>query len=159
MQWKLMQLGLLDQTWDSFNMIHKGKISTFGGPSDSGMTMTEGLSIYEHAEADQRLDLFFPRSSNLSVGTSKRLNPKAYFFAYRFPLDPRPDRKTLQNTQFLFRNPVNGRMVVAWLVDYGPAEWTKRVLDISEGAAVALGIQTDQEIEAVNVSEVLALFA
>lgn len=138
--------------------ILRGKISEFGGAADSGMTPTEGLACYEHHEADERLDLFYHRSYNQAVGTSKRLKPEALYFAYRFPLDPRPDRKTLQNTQFLFRNPANGRFCVAWLVDWGPHERTGRVFDVSPGVAAALGIQTDEEIEGVDVSELSSLF-
>lgn len=140
-------------------MILKGKVSTFGGAGDTGMTLTEGLSIFEHHEADQRLDLFYHRGVNPNVGTSKRLKPDSYYFAYRFPLDPRPDRKVLQATQFLFRNPENGRMVVAWLADWGPHERTGRVFDISPGVANALSVQTDQEIQGVDVSAVAALFS
>lgn len=139
-------------------MVLKGKCSEFGGPSDEGMSITEGLSIYEHHEADNRLDLFYHRGNNPNIGTSKRLRPESLYFAYRFPLDPRPDRKTLQNTQFIFRNPANGHCCVAWLCDWGPAEWTKRVFDVSPGVAVSLGIQTDQEIEGVNISEASTLF-
>lgn len=137
-------------------MITKGKISVFGGPSDTGMTLTEGLSIFEHHEADLRPDLFTPRSSDLSIGTSKRLNPKAYYFAYRFPLNPRPSRAILQATQWLFRNPSNGRCCICWLADFGPHEDTGRKFDLSPGAANALLAETDQEVEAVDVLEVLA---
>lgn len=137
----------------------KGKMSVFGGISDSGMTKSEGLSIYEHHEADLRPDLFTPRSSDLSLGTSQRMKPETFYFAYRFPLNPRPDRKALQGTQWLFRNPQNGRMATAWLIDFGPHERTDRVFDLSPGLANALQVATDQQIEGISVEEVSALFS
>lgn len=136
----------------------RGKISTFGSDSDSGMTKTEGLSIYEHHEADLRPDLFNPRSSDETLGTSQRMKPDTFYFAYRFPLNPRPDRKALQGTQWLFRNPQNGRMATAWLIDYGPNENTGRFFDLSPGLANALQLSTDQLVEAVPVSEISTLF-
>lgn len=136
----------------------KGKCSVFGGPSDTGMKPSEGLAIYENHEADLRPDLFHPRSSDLSLGTSQRMKPETFYFAYRFPLDPRPPRKVLQNTQWLFRNPANGRMAVAWLVDWGPNERTNRAFDLSPGLASALQLKTDQEVEGLDASEILGLF-
>lgn len=139
-------------------MVLKGKCSEFGGPSDEGMSITEGLSIYEHHEADSRLDLFYHRGNNPNIGTSKRLRPESLYFAYRFPLDPRPDRKTLQKTQFLFRNPANGIYCVAWLADWGPHVDTGRVFDVSPGVATTLRVETDQLIEGIDVSELCTLF-
>ena len=126
----------------------KGKISTFGGANDAGMTHTEGLSLYEHHEADLRPDLFFPRSSDPTEGTSKRLRPDALYFAYRFKHEVF-FRKDVQQTPFILRNPKNGKMVCVSLVDWGPAEWTGRMFDLSPKAAELLGVETDEEVEIV----------
>lgn len=130
-----------------------GKISTFGGPNDNGMSWSEGLSLYEHHEADRRPDLFSARAADQYQGTSKRLRPCAFFFAMRFPLSP--DRRELTNavlrrqlqaTCWRFSNPLNGATAVAWLVDWGPRSDTGRAFDVSPGLADFLGVRTDQEV-------------
>lgn len=126
----------------------KGKISTFGGSDDTGMTKTEGLALYEHNEADKRPDLFLPRSEDLTLGTSQRLRPDALFFAYRFV---KANRKSLQLTPWLFTNPLNGLSIPLWLCDWGPHERTGRIFDISPRAAMLLRLKTDDEVEAISL--------
>lgn len=126
--------------------LFSGKMATFGGTSDSGMKPEDGLSIYEHHEADKRPDLFLPRSTNLQLGTSQRLKEDVLFFACRFPLRVIP-RSALQKTRWIFRNPVNGKMASLWLVDYGPNLRTGRSFDVSKFAAETLGLNTDDLVE------------
>lgn len=139
------------------NML-KGKCSIFGGPDDKGMTPQEGLAVYEHHEADLRLDLFYQRSEHQTLGTSKRLKPDAYYFAYRFPLNPRPERSILQASQWLFHNPTSGKFCVAWLTDYGPHPDTGRCFDLSHGLANALQVETDSIIQGCDVLELKTFF-
>lgn len=127
----------------------QGKISTFGGPWDSGMTRTEGLAIWEHHEADLRPDLFSQRASDQTEGTSKRLKCNALYFAYRFP--KAHNRNGLQHSVFWFKNNKNGLIIPMSLVDWGPHERTKRVFDISPYAAELLRVQTDDELECLNL--------
>lgn len=126
-----------------------GRISTFGGPNDSGMTHNEGLALYEHKEADLRPDLFRQRATDLTEGSSKRLKNTALYFAYRFP--KAHNRNGLQHSIFWFINPKNGLTIPMSLVDWGPHERTKRVFDISTYAAELLRVQTDDEIECLNL--------
>lgn len=126
-----------------------GKISTFGGPDDSGMTHTEGLAIYEHHEADLRPDLFRRRATDLTEGSSKRLKITALYFAYRFP--KAHNRKGLQQSIFWFVNNKNGLTIPMSLVDFGPHERTGRVFDISPYAAELLRVKTDEELECLNL--------
>lgn len=127
-------------------ILFSGKMAIFGGPNDSGMKLTEGLSLYEHHEADKRSDLFNPRSSDLSIGTSKRLKENALYFACRFPLKIIP-RSALQRTRWIFHNPANGKKASLWLVDYGPNLRTGRMFDVSVYAADRLGLKTDDVVE------------
>ena len=67
------------------NFTLTGKISIFGGPDDKGMSHSEGLALYEHAEADLRPDLFGPRIAGR--GVASRLHSQTMmYFAVRFPL-------------------------------------------------------------------------
>ena len=123
----------------------RGKISTFGGPGDTGMTKEEGLSLYEHDEANKRPDLFVTRSQDLREGTSQRLRHDGMYFAFRFH---RPiNREALQRHPWLFTNPKTGAKVVLFLCDWGPHERTGRVFDISPRAAQLLGVKTDDELD------------
>lgn len=121
-----------------------GRISTFGGVGDTGMSITEGLALYEHHEADGRPDIFLPRPRE-AFGTSQRLRPGSLYLAVRF--DKSVGRARLQWTPWALRNPRNGLAVVASLVDWGPHERTGREFDISPAAAAMLAVQTDDTIE------------
>jgi hypothetical protein len=120
----------------------KGRISTFGGPDDTGMTKTEGLALYEHHEADKRLDLFELRSADLTLGTSQRLRPGALYFAMRFDHE-KTTRGELQRTKYRFCNSRTGASAVASLTDWGPNIMTRRTFDLSPGLAFALAVKTD----------------
>ena len=130
-------------------MVVRGKCSTFGpaldGKPDSGMTPKEGLGLYEDAEADHRPDLFLPAIPG--KGTSQRLRPTANFIAMRYPKGV--NRRELQCA--VWRVEANGKSVLASLVDWGPAEWTGRALDLSSAIMSELGIKTDDVVSATRV--------
>lgn len=139
-------------------MIITGKISTFGGKLDIGMKHDEGLTLYEHWEANLRPDLFLPRSQDLTEGTSKRLrNQDAFYFAFLFDMvaiDTPQKRRWLQSQKFRMWNPDTGVEIFAWIVDRGPAPHTGRKFDLSDAAASELGLQTDG-IVSVELGDVL----
>lgn len=123
-----------------------GKCSTFGNPTDSGMARDEGLALYEHEEADQRPDLFVPRNVlQPSDGTSQRLRPDALYCATRFE---KARRATLQLTPWVVVNSRTRKMAVVSLIDWGPAERTGRIIDLSPRCAELLGLSTDDTVEA-----------
>jgi hypothetical protein len=130
-------------------MVVRGKCSCFGpsldGKPDSGMTDKEGLALYEHKEANDRPDLFL--SGNESLGVCRRLRPDAHFIAMRFPKGN--IRRELQCS--VWRVEANGKSVLASLVDWGPAEWTGRALDLSSAIMAELGIKTDDVVSATRV--------
>ncbi len=121
----------------------KGKMSTFGG-EDSGMAHTENLSLYwAHHQCDNKPNLFKPRDADLTQGTSHRLKESALYCAIRFNPE---DKEQLRDEEFKISNPKTGKYVMCALVDYGPHERTGRVVDISPGAAEAIGVETDDEV-------------
>lgn len=117
-----------------------GKISTFGGPQDYGMTRTEGLALIEPE------DLRDPWFSRLFLdgndGLGRRLNPKCFYVACRWNYILTP-RKILRKCYALVE--ANGKKEVARLVDWGPNSRTGRAMDLSPGLAKALGLRTDDE--------------
>lgn len=120
-----------------------GRISFFGG-KDSGMTHEENLSLYwEHYQCDKRPSLFHPRSSDLTEGTSHRLRENAYYIAVRFDVK---NKEELRNSQWMLTNPVNEKECICSLVDWGPAEWTQRVVDVSPEVGRVLELETDDEV-------------
>lgn len=123
-----------------------GKLSTFGGPLDQGMTDGEGCAAYEHSEADRRPDLFVPRSSDFTQGTGRRLRTDSFYIAVRYPKDER-SRDFWQKAQWRVINPRTGQWVACSLVDWGPAESTGRVVDASPAVARALRVETNDEVE------------
>jgi hypothetical protein len=119
-----------------------GKISTFGGSSDLFMKPTEGLALFEHHEADKRPDLFceaeFDRSD---FPVWKRLRETSMYCAFRY--NQSIPRRVLQETPVKIINPKNSKFVMASIVDWGPNEDTHRMIDVSEGVANALDLETD----------------
>lgn len=120
-----------------------GKCSTFGGPLDVGMTPEEGLSLFEHHEADCRPDLFEPRDKDLILGASQRLRTEALYLAVRFT-EP---REVCKGQVWRLRNPRNGKWIIASLVDWGPHPSVGRDFDISPRAAELLEVNTDDFID------------
>ena len=119
----------------------EGKCSFFGGAIDKGMKYDEGLSLYEHKEADFRPDLFRERSSDEKEGASQRLRFYANYLALRY--DQTFPRWEWQKTVWKITNPKNDKFVIASLVDWGPHERTGRLVDISYGTGTVLGVKTD----------------
>lgn len=125
-------------------MTLKGKCSEFGGLSDvDGMTWQEGLALFEHSEADGRPDLFLPRSVDLTQGTSKRLREDALYIA--LPLQGH-NKSVLRKTLFRVSKAGTEASVDASIVDYGPAEWTGRIADLSPEVMRRLSLSTDDEV-------------
>lgn len=123
-----------------------GRCSFFGGQNDSEMLPTEGLSLFEHSEADKRPDLFNPRSEDPLQGTSKRLSDEALYIAIRFTKEDK-SRSAWQKSAWRVINPKNGKSVMCSLCDWGPNESTGRVVDLSPAIGIALSLETDDVVE------------
>ena len=100
----------------------RGKVSWFGGPSDTGVSSTETGAI-----------------------TGERLRSlTGYFVAMRWNYSPN-GRTFWRDARILVRNPSTGASVVVRPVDWGPHTRTQRIIDLSPEALSALGLDTDDE--------------
>ena len=122
----------------------RGKVSWFGGPEDEGVAPDEGLAfIYEASEAPW---LFLPQQPPGTTGLARRLDPEVHYLACRWDYSETP-KETLPEMVVVVHAPKTGRTLTARPADWGPAEWTERVADLSPGLLAALEIETDDEVE------------
>jgi N-acetylmuramoyl-L-alanine amidase len=125
----------------------EGKMSTFGGPRDTGMSADEGLALFTQADLqDAKYSyLFLSTPPPGTTGLGRRLSPDEYYFACRWNYNETP-KEFLKRALARVENPSNGRAVDARPVDWGPNISTGRVADLSPGLAAALGLQTDDVV-------------
>jgi N-acetylmuramoyl-L-alanine amidase len=135
----------------------EGKMSTFGGPKDTGMSADEGLALFTQADLqDPKYSyLFLPTPPPGTTGLGRRLNPEKYYFACRWNYNDTP-KEFLKRALARVENPLNGRTADARPVDWGPHISTGRVADLSPGLATALGLQTDDVVR-ITISALRAL--
>ena len=120
-----------------------GKMSTFGGPEDEGMSATEGLAIFEtieEAEANNAGDFFLSADEAGAIGLGRRLRVEKLYVACRWNYHE-ISRHFLQDA--VAHVSANGRTVTARPMDWGPNENTGRVCDMSPAGADALELSTD----------------
>jgi hypothetical protein len=135
----------------------EGRMSTFGGPKDTGMSAAEGLALFTQADLkDPKYSyLFLPTQPPGTTGLGRRLNPDKYYFACRWNYNDTP-KEFLKRVLARVENPLNGRAADARPVDWGPNISTGRVADLSPGLAAALGLQTD-DIVRTTISALRAI--
>lgn len=135
----------------------EGKMSTFGGPKDRGMSADEGLALFSQPDhQDPKYSyLFLPTPPPGTTGLGRRLNPEKYYFACRWNYNETP-KEFLKRALARVENPSNGRAADARPVDWGPNIATGRVADLSEGLATALGLQTDDVVR-ITISALKAI--
>jgi hypothetical protein len=119
-----------------------GKMSTFGGPGDTGVSPSEGLALVEPEDLSNWWFryLFLRTQPPGTTGLARRLDPDAFYLAMRWNYDTHP-RSFLR--QVLCKVEANGKTILCRPVDWGPNENTHRIADLSPGAASYLGLQTD----------------
>lgn len=131
-----------------------GRMSVFGGPADEGVGPHEGLALV--GPTDLALwwfsSLFLSEQPPGTTGLARRLNPRAYYLAMRWDFAVYP-REALRYGVVRLSVPGQERHLFARPVDYGPGDGsvidgqptrdTRRLADLSPGAASALGLQTD----------------
>lgn len=126
-----------------------GKCSTFGGPADTGVTISEGLALIQPGEAV--LPCYrhlFIADLNVAHGLARQLNPLAFYCAMRWDYQKR-SRAGWRASKVVVR--ANGQSVVVIPVDWGPNIRTDRIIDLSKGAALALRVHTD-DLVTVEIS-------
>ena len=131
-----------------------GKVSTFGGPDDVGVTPSEGLWCFPEDKIPAGFEsLFLSVQPPGTSGLARRLNPDKFYIACRWFGKTSVDVESRRKLRLLrYRVSANGKSVVCQPADWGPAEWTKRIADISPGAADALGVKTDDVVTVELVS-------
>lgn len=119
-----------------------GKMSTFGGPRDTGVGANEGLALV--SSVSQLPEYFLAQQPPGTTGLARRLNPDKFYIACRWDFHKTP-RAHLISTMVTVTNPVNGKSAQAKPVDFGPAIATQRIADLSPGLANRLGLDTDDD--------------
>ncbi len=132
------------------HIVLNGRMSTFGGPDDTGMTPTEDLALVEkQSQADDYpADFFLSESAAHARGWGRRLNPAKFYIACRWDYSLTP-KAFLRTAQITVQDPTNGRSAQARAVDWGPNERTGRVADLSPGLARFLELNTDDLVNVV----------
>jgi len=125
----------------------RGKVSYFGGPEDMGVSSSEGLAFISSIE--QRPELFLPYQPEGTSGLARRLNTWVPYVACRWDYDVTSKAMLASGKMALVRAPITGIEMLAFPADWGPHQDTGRVADISPGLMLALGIETDDEVEVV----------
>jgi uncharacterized protein (TIGR02594 family) len=124
-------------------MILTGKMSVFGGPNDTGMAPDEGLALYEASQSSEIAGFLLPQQPPGTTGLGRRLDPSKFYIACRFDYAKTP--KSFLRTAGVHVT-AQGKTINCRPVDWGPAESTGRIADLSPGAAAALGIHTDDTV-------------
>lgn len=122
-----------------------GRVSCFGGPSDTGVTPSEGLALFEHLDLlePEHAALFLPRQPHNTTGLARRLDPSAHYIALRWDYTETP-RAFLRTANVTIT--ANGITITGVRpVDWGPNIRTGRIADLSPGLLAALHITTDDE--------------
>ena len=89
------------------------------------------ITIVSHAKAESGLASFYGAESGTRTASGERFIPSGLTAAHRTRALGSVVRVT---------NRHNGRSVTVRINDRGPAKWTGRVIDLSEGAARVLGM-------------------
>lgn len=114
-----------------------GRVSWFGGPSDTGVSSTETGAV----TGERLRSLNSPMNPQPSDLSSRPRD--FYYVAMRFDYGPQ-GRAWWARQKLLVIAPGTGRAVVVRPVDWGPHTRTGRVLDLSPQALRDLGLTTDQ---------------
>jgi hypothetical protein len=123
----------------------EGKMSTFGGPKDTGMSATEGLSLFGSPAAFVKAgigDWLLSADKAGASGLGRRLDPTKFYVACRWAYKTTP-AAFLRTALIRVSNPKNNKSQVARAVDWGPNAKTGRAADLSPGLAKALGLNTN----------------
>lgn len=123
-----------------------GKTSWFGGPEDTGVKPDEGLALVQPQHVQSLNEYFLPEQPEGTTGLARRLNPKSFYVACRWPyrdIAATTEKAKRKLRETLVPVTANGRVVMCKPLDWGPnAKTTDKDIDLSKGAMDALGIKT-----------------
>jgi N-acetyl-anhydromuramyl-L-alanine amidase AmpD len=118
------------QSWVS------GRVSWFGGPTDTGIPTTGRMAISgELARLDNS-------PMHPSSGTLAAHLPSYYYCAMRWDYHPN-DQSFWRDARIVVTNPRTGVQVVVRAADWGPNTFTHRIIDLSPQAIADLHMATD----------------
>ena len=125
-----------------------GKCSYFGGPTDLGVSASEGLAFL--TDVMQCPHIFLPYQPDGTTGLARRLNTWTPYLAVRWDYEDTP-KSMLRDSGQLARvtNPRTGDFIDCWPADWGPHVDTGRVCDPSPLIMEVLDLTTDDEVEVV----------
>jgi lysozyme len=123
----------------------RGKVSWFGGPSDTDVAPDEGLAfLYDVSDAPQ---LFLDEQPPGTTGLARRLDSdNVFYIATRWDYDIYP-KSMLPDMRVKVTATKTGKSIICTPADWGPHQDTNRCADVSRATLAALGIETDDEIE------------
>jgi len=131
---------------DSMKIYFKGKMSTFGGPTDLGVTRTEGLALITEQNKHHFVEYLLQHQPPGTTGLARDLNPQKFYIACRWNYNA-THKEALAAILVKVTNPANGRSAYAKPVDWGPNIGTGRVADLSPGLAKHLDLRTNDVVE------------
>src|SRR5262249_7689808 len=124
-----------------------GKCSWFGGPTDTGVSASEGLAfLYNVGDAPH---LFLPAQPEGTTGLARRPDPRVPYLACRWDYATTPKEMLRDKTRKALVR-ASGKEFICYPADWGPHENTARVADLSPGLLIALGLETDDEVEIIS---------
>lgn len=126
-----------------------GTCSTFGGPSDTGVSPSEGLAFFY--EVDDAPWLFLKDQPPGTTGLARRMDPAIFFIACRWDYDVTSKEMLGHSGQMAWvTNAKTGVGRLAHPADWGPhEEQTGRAADLSPALADSLGVSTDDEVTVI----------
>ena len=117
----------------------RGRVSWFGGPSDTGVSSTETGAV----SGERLRSLNSPLDPDAATLASR---PQDYYFvAMRWSYSPN-STSWWRNARVVVTNPATGVQVVTRPVDWGPNTSTRRIVDVSPQTMSDLGVTTDDEV-------------
>lgn len=137
-----------------------GKCSTFGGPNDEGVSLSEPLALVNFFDL---MDPWFARNflpPRPHIGMARSLNPKAFYCAMRFAYgtDPEGNRGEIlpgftrdQVRRLVIAVSAKGKTVFLQPLDWGPNRETGRLIDLSPQALVVLDLNTDDPVDVAAI--------
>jgi hypothetical protein len=122
-----------------------GRVSSFGGPLDTGVAPDEGLAFID--EISDQPALFLPAQPAGTTGLARRLDPAVDYVACRWDYDVTPRDMLLREKAWV--GYPGGRGYRAYPADWGPHVDTGRVADISPGLMHRLEMVTDDTVRVI----------
>jgi len=144
-----------NKTWVAPNMLRTCIITVSVTDNKAGHSpVSKSVAINELPATQGKISWFSSAETNnpgawgewLGVCQSQDDATRYWYVAMRWKPWDAAGRVWWHNKKILVTNPRNGKAVVLAAKDWGPAEWTGRVIDVSKRALEELGVKTDDVV-------------